>query len=154
MNEEKIIKKEDKLDCKVGLLGKRGSLVLTTTELYFTDGKNKLFSTSLNEVVSANAQKGIGNGVDHLFVIFNENGKERKIKIQHLAFWSGLAMGNASQLREPYFKSWEAVIQDARLGKHMQQNSFGDLEKLADLKAKGVITEEEFQAKKKQLLGL
>ncbi len=30
----------------------------------------------------------------------------------------------------------------------------GELEKLADLRDKGIITEEEFQAKKKQLLGL
>ena len=38
-----------------------------------------------------------------------------------------------------------------------QSNSSGqvnDLEKLADLKDKGVITEEEFTAKKKQILGL
>jgi Short C-terminal domain/Bacterial PH domain len=33
-------------------------------------------------------------------------------------------------------------------------NSLADLEKLADLKAKGIITEEEFAAKKKALLGL
>lgn len=33
-------------------------------------------------------------------------------------------------------------------------NALDDLEKLADLKAKGILTEEEFQAKKKQILGL
>jgi len=33
-------------------------------------------------------------------------------------------------------------------------NNLADLEKLADLKAKGIITEEEFAAKKKALLGL
>lgn len=154
MNEEKIIKKEDKLDCKTGFLGKRGSLVLTTNELYFLSGKNKTFTTPLKEVVSVNAQKGLGNGIDHLFVIFNENGKEKKIKIQHLAFWAGIAMGNASQLREPYFKSWETAIDNARLGKESNQSNLNDLEKLANLKTKGVITEEEFRAKKKQLLGL
>ncbi|MFT4146787.1 MAG: SHOCT domain-containing protein [Mobilitalea sp.] len=33
-------------------------------------------------------------------------------------------------------------------------NSFSDLEKLAELKDKGIITEEEFQLKKKQILGI
>lgn len=33
-------------------------------------------------------------------------------------------------------------------------NAFADIEKLADLKAKGIITQEEFDAKKKALLGL
>lgn len=38
--------------------------------------------------------------------------------------------------------------------KSFSNNSLNDLEKLADLKNKGIITEEEFQAKKKQILGL
>ena len=33
-------------------------------------------------------------------------------------------------------------------------NSLENLEKLAGLREKGIITEEEFQAKKKQILGL
>ncbi len=33
-------------------------------------------------------------------------------------------------------------------------NNLEDLEKLAELKEKGIITEEEFQAKKEQILGL
>ena len=35
-----------------------------------------------------------------------------------------------------------------------KSNNLEDLEKLAELKEKGIITEEEFQAKKKQILGL
>jgi len=35
-----------------------------------------------------------------------------------------------------------------------ESNNLNDLEKLADLKDKGIITEEEFYAKKKQILGL
>jgi hypothetical protein len=35
-----------------------------------------------------------------------------------------------------------------------QQSNTEELEKLAELKTKGVITEEEFAAKKKQLLGI
>ena len=154
MDEERIIKKEDKLKCNVGLFGKNGSLVLTATELYFLAGGNRALSISLKDLVSANAKKGLGNGVDHLFLIFNENGKEKKVKVTHFAFWQGVAMGNMTQLREPYFKSWEAAINDVRFGRNVGQNNFNDLEKLADLKTKGVITEEEFRAKKKQLLGL
>jgi hypothetical protein len=152
--EEKVIKKEDKLDCKVGFFGKRGSLVLTTTELYFLSGKAKVFTAFLKEIVSVDARKGLGNGVDHLFIIFNENGKERKIKIQHIALVFGLAMGNMSQLREPYFRSWEMAIENMRFEKESSKNNFDDLEKLAELKTKGILTEEEFQAKKKQILDL
>jgi hypothetical protein len=35
-----------------------------------------------------------------------------------------------------------------------EQDSFADLEKLAQLHDSGVLTDEEFQAKKKQLLGI
>jgi len=155
MSEEKIIKKEDKLTCKVGFFWKKGSLVLTASELYFESKKNKLFSAPLKDVVSANPKKGIGNGIDQMILHINENSKERKITIQHMAFWSGVAMGNLSQLGQMYFKSWEEAINDARFGRSTGgQSGLNDLEKLADLKTKGIITEEEFTAKKKQLLGL
>ena len=36
----------------------------------------------------------------------------------------------------------------------LQNNKFDDLEKLADLKKKDIITEDEFNAKKKEILGL
>lgn len=36
----------------------------------------------------------------------------------------------------------------------LQQNSLSDLEKIAELKAKGIITEEEFIKKKKQILNI
>mgnify|MGYP001619773829 CR=1 FL=1 len=36
----------------------------------------------------------------------------------------------------------------------IHQSSFTDLEKIAELKEKGIISEEEFQIKKKQILGL
>lgn len=35
-----------------------------------------------------------------------------------------------------------------------QENVYGEVEKLYELKERGIITEEEFKAKKKQLLGL
>lgn len=154
MTTEKILKKEDKLEYKSGIFNKRGTLVLTTSELYFLLGENKkAFHAPVKDILSVSAQKGLGNGIDHLHITYTEDGKEKKVKIQHMAFWSGLAMGNVSQLREPYFRSWENAIENARSG-NTNNSNLDDLEKLASLKEKGVITEEEFQAKKKQLLGL
>jgi hypothetical protein len=107
MNSEKTLKKEDKLEFKSGIFNKRGTLVLTTSELYFLLGENKkAFSTPLKGIISVSAQKGLGNGIDHLHITYTEDGKEKKVKIQHMAFWSGLAMGNFSQLKEPYFRAW------------------------------------------------
>jgi len=153
MNTEKILKKEDKLDYKNGLFNKRGSLVLTTSELYFISGIKKLFTIPVSNIISVNAKKGLGNGIDHLYVIYDEEGKEKKIKIQHMAFWYGVAMGNISQLGNVYFESWERTIENARHNNHDSSN-FNQLEKLLELKMKGVITEEEFSLKKKQILDL
>lgn len=154
MSDEKILKKEDKLDYKSGLFGKRGSLVLTTTGLYFQSGEDKPLSVPLGNLISVNAKKGLGNGVDYLFLIYSKDEKEKEARIQHLAFWAGMAMGNLSQLREPYFKSWEQAIENARYGRGETRSDLDDLEKLAILKEKGIITEEEFSQKKKQMLGL
>ena len=54
------------------------------------------------------------------------------------------------------FKTLKEMIEDkinefARKGKG---SDLGDLEKLAELRDKGIITEEEFNAKKKQILGI
>ncbi len=53
-------------------------------------------------------------------------------------------------------KQLEKAIYQAKsqFGQPVKQNDLGDLEKLNDLKEKGIISEEEFQAKKKQILGL
>jgi hypothetical protein len=47
-----------------------------------------------------------------------------------------------------------AVQQQAAAAAAAQPDYMAELEKLAQLKAQGVLTEEEFQAKKKQLLGI
>ena len=58
-------------------------------------------------------------------------------------------------------RNWAEKAQDfirnEALGGNPEQNSnsgVGDLEKLADLKEKGIISQEEFDKKKKQILGL
>jgi hypothetical protein len=153
---DQILKKEDKLEYKGGIFNsKKGSLILTSAELYFETKKAKrIFSIPLKSIQSVNCKKGIGNGVDHLFVIYSENGSEKKVKIQHYSFISGEALGRFSRL-STYFSSWEQSINDARFGRNGNPSSNLDgLEKLAELRQKGVITEEEFSAKKKQLLGI
>jgi hypothetical protein len=77
-----------------------------------------------------------------------------KIK-HHPGFLAIGRFGTLERVREPYFKSWEKLIDETRLGRSSDSStSFNDLEKLAELKDKGVITQEEFSAKKKQLLGI
>ena len=46
------------------------------------------------------------------------------------------------------------LMQKSKSGVSGEASYIGELEKLAQLKDRGVITEEEFQAKKKQILGL
>ena len=64
------------------------------------------------------------------------------------------------KFQEPDFIKIKDLI-EAKMLKHQgfnktepEKNSFNDLEKLAELKDKGIITEEEFEAKKKQILEL
>lgn len=116
---EQILKKEDKLTYKGGFLkNKKGNLVLTNQRLYFVTKNNiEMFSAPLSAIESVNPQKGIGNGIEHLYVLFNENGKDRKVKIEHFSIVSGFALGNFSKLSASYFGSWEQMINDARFGK-------------------------------------
>ena len=155
MTEEATIKKEDKLTYKGGFLKtKRGSLVLTPTELFFLSGNEKVFSILTKDIINVRAQKGIGNGIDHLYIVYKDEQKDKEAKIEHFSFWDGAAIGNLSRLKDPYFKLWEKTIEDVRLGKKEVVDNFSDLEKLAELKQKGIISEEEFSAKKKQILGI
>ena len=153
---DQLIKKESGLTYRKSLFSeKKGSLALTPTELYFETKNGKQFSVLLKDVINSRAKNGFGNGVDHLIVSYKKDGKETTVKFEHRALWAGAAIGALSQLKEPYFKSWEATIEDARLGKTKGADSgFDAIEKLSNLRDKGVITEEEFAAKKKQMLGL
>jgi hypothetical protein len=128
-----VLKKEDKLRYKGGFFkNKKGSLVLTTSELYFLAKDKKIFSIP---------------------VLYNQDGKEKKVKIEHFSFLSS-GMGLASRITL-YFTSWEQIINDTRFGRNSHSaGALDNLEKLAELRQKGVITDEEFTAKKKQLLGL
>ena len=58
--------------------------------------------------------------------------------------------------RHLLFEEAKEIIEEriSRDNKPSENSSLNDLEKLAELKEKGIITEEEFKGKKKQLLGL
>lgn len=152
---EQILKKEDSLKFIGGLFNSgTGILVLTSTELYLENKSKRLFSTALKDILSINCKKGIGTGVDHMFVIYQKDGKENRAKIEHFSFFSAMTIGNLSRLAL-YFSSWEQAINDARFHKNETNiGGFDSIEKLAELKQKGIITEEEFSAKKKQILGI
>lgn len=115
---DQILKKEDKLTYKGGFLkNKKGSLALTRSNLYFVSKKgDKVFDIPLADIVSINAQKGVGAGVEHLYVLYNRDGKEKKLKIEHFSMMSW-GMGLASRISASYFASWEQMINDARFNK-------------------------------------
>ncbi|MFW5890954.1 MAG: SHOCT domain-containing protein, partial [bacterium] len=64
--------------------------------------------------------------------------------------------------QQPNFEKIKKIIEEKRDNldniqkqvKQPQSSGINDLEKLAKLKEKGIITEEEFNAKKKQILDL
>ena len=155
-SDEQVIKKETKLRyCKNILNTKNGALVLTTTELYFLVKNKKEFNIPLAKILSVNCQKGVGTGNENMYVVYQEGDQEKKIKIQHFSFMSFGTVGNLSRIGALYFTSWEQAINSARTGSQKTSGTdLNDLKKLATLRDEGVITEEEFTAKKKQLLGL
>ncbi|MEN9613897.1 MAG: hypothetical protein RLZZ347_204 [Candidatus Parcubacteria bacterium] len=154
--QERILKKEDKLVYWAGILNpKKGSLVLTNNRLYFTVDNKELFSILLSNVLSVNCQKGIGTSNENMFVIYKDGDKEKKVKIQHSSLMSLATVGNLSRISASYFSSWEQAINSARSGNQdNEKGSIDDLERLSELKKKGILTEEEFSAKKKQILGI
>jgi hypothetical protein len=155
MENEQVIKQESGLNYNKGFLNKyKGSLILTAKELSFVSKDKKQFSILIKEILNSRAKKGLGNGLDYLIITHKEKGKEKTTEFEHFAFLGGLAVGNLSQLKEPYFKSWETIIEETRLGKNKSNSNLDEIEKLADLRAKGHISEEEFSLKKKQILGI
>ena len=91
-------------------------------------------------------------GIEHLEILYRVNGKEDKATFENQTL-TGLIVGGISRAESLYFADWQKTIEDLRNG-NGQTSDLDDLEKLSGLKDKGIITEDEFKAKKKQLLGL
>jgi Short C-terminal domain len=128
--------------------------------------------TSFSTLQWANLDKGTLYLTNHR-LIFQGNKENRNIPLKSIAALQSLPFGTISMsiagkpkniqfpVRNPYL--WEAVtkIERTSLGDNIalkkiqtQSGNLNDLEKLAELKGKGIISEDEFAAKKKQILGL
>ena len=156
-----ILKKEDGLllETKSGFLPIRvpGSLILTPEELMFTakSGGKRLFSAEVKNILNAGSEP-FNKGFHSLTILYRDGEAERTAKIlHHPGYTAILASGMLERAREAYFSSWQQIIDEVRLGRRGSVfNDIDDLEKLAELHGKGILTDEEFAAKKKQLLGI
>ena len=127
----------------IGASGKRKTSSKTTTVT-----KNTCTSLSVNITVNDLQSPRIG-----ISLITSEVGKETAIYYNAISSAKNIAATLA------YIQSGkkEEELMKAQLEDEKSNNSKGsveDLEKLYDLKEKGIITEEEFEVKKKQILGL
>ncbi|HUC01368.1 MAG TPA: SHOCT domain-containing protein [Candidatus Paceibacterota bacterium] len=128
--------------------------------------------TSFSTLKWADLDKGSLYLTNHR-LIFQGNKENRIIPLKSISALQPIPFGTISMsvvnkpknmqfpVRNPYL--WEAVtkIERTSLGDNIvlkkaqaQNGNLDDLEKLADLKGKGIITDDEFAAKKKQILGL
>jgi hypothetical protein len=154
---ERILKKEGGLRWCGGFFPRVGALVLTPVELYFISFKDKkAFAIPLKNILSVNCKKGFGAGNDNMYVLYKQEGeKQKQIKIQKSSFTNAVTLGNLARLGNLYFASWEQAINQARHGPwYRGGEGIEDIKKLARLRGQGIITEEEFTAKKKQILNL
>lgn len=159
MTEEKIIKKEQLLS--TGLTC--GDLVLTPKRLYFVYNagffKKKiknLFDIPIENIINVEATKNHLTTEFILKIRFRDGEKEIETKCTKAGWnmWKGRA---AFKIEANLFNEWVRAIEEARTGKYNKQdslNGLNELEKLAELKEKGIITDIEFKKKKKKILAL
>lgn len=129
--------------------------------------------TSFSTLQWMNLDKGFLYLTNHR-LIFQGDKENRLIPLKSIAAIQCVPFGTISMsivgktkniqfpVRNPYLWEQGIKIEKVMLGGNIvptrspapQGGNLNDLEKLADLKQKGIITEEEFAAKKKQILGL
>lgn len=158
MAEEKIIKKEQVF---AGIMP--GFLILTPTRLYFEynagffKAKVKtLFDIPINEIVNVEAEKNHFSSTYVLKIHHQRDGKEYEEKCSKSG-WSPFKGRVAFKVEENLFNDWVRQIEEARNGSYNKNSNLGqlnELEKLAELKEKGIVTKEEFEKKKKIILRL
>lgn len=158
---ETIIKQEQ-LKFNKGILNIiKGDLTLTDENLSF-DRKGKLyFSIPINQIVNVHSKKAFSAGEDQLEIDYLLDGEKKHIYLSRfsLAQWSSSANsigkgGLMGRLESNSLAGWEEAINKARQDLKTKNKSsvIDDLEKLFELKEKGVITEEEFVREKKKML--
>lgn len=86
---------------------------------------------------------------DEIILLVNHKGEEVVLVV------SGMAMSKLEEvLPNKKVRQSQAIPTALRSNKPPKVDIYVELEKLSDLKEKGIITEEEFNSKKKQILGL
>jgi hypothetical protein len=105
------------------------------SSLFVDAGGRTSFNALLKNIESMNSKKGLGIGVDHLFVSYAENGNEKRAKIEHFSLMSAATLGNLSRIGRLYFAAWEQAINDARFGRFRKGigTAAGEIAKLAEL---------------------
>lgn len=168
---EKLVKAnigEDKIIVKLkGSFGE--ALVITDRNLYvlkwgFMAGNflgGRCMSFGLRNIVGLEIKKGWTTGTFEVLTAATQNAQK--------SYW-GTGSNNAIQsdnvitFQSSMFNLFQEAVKIGRelINKsHFQNNqnipngtNYSELEKLAELKEKGIITQEEFNSKKKQILGL
>lgn len=158
MSEEKIIKKE-----QVFIKMMPGFLILTPTRLYFEYNAGffkvklkTLFDIPINDIVNVEASKDFVSTSYILKIRHQQDGKEYEEKCTKSG-WSPFKGRDAFKIESNLFSEWVRSIEETRNGTHDKKSTlceFHQLERLAQLKEKGIITQDEFDRKKKMILGL
>ena len=155
--EESIIKKEEVF---VGMMP--GFLILPPSRLYFeyNTGFFKvttkvLFDIQVNNIINVEAEKNHFTTTYILKIRHEKDGKEYLEKCNKQG-WSPFKGTGAFKVEANLFNDWVRSIEEARAGRYNNKSNsdFGQLEKLAELKDKKIITQAEFEKKKKLILGL
>jgi len=156
--EETIIKKEQVF---IGIVP--GFLILTPNRLYleYTAGFFKvttkiLFDIPINNIINVEADKNFLSSTYVLKIRHKKDGKEYEEKCNKsgVNLFKGV---DAFKIEANLFNDWVKRIEEARTDHYNDNKSgsdFNQLEKLAELKDKGIITQGEFEKKKKLILEL
>ncbi len=155
MAEEKIIKKD-----QVFVKLMPGFLVLTSKRIYFEYNAGffkvklkNLFDIPIENIINVEASKDFISTDYILKIRHTLDGKEYQEKCTKNG-WSPFKNKSTFNIEANFFDSWVKAIEEVRSSKHIDSINLSDLEKLAELKDKGILTNEEFEAKKKQILNL
>lgn len=155
MAEEKIIKKD-----QVFVKLMPGFLILTPKRIYFEYNSGffkvnlkTLFDIPIEDIINVEASKDFVSTDYILKIRHTLDGKEYLEKCTKNG-WSPFKNKNTFNIEANFFDSWVKSIEEVRSGRYNSSKSLDDLERLAELRDKGILTNKEFEAKKKQILDL
>ncbi len=135
------------LENKIRIL-RKGLMAFTSHGL---KGEKEILIKSISSIQLKKASFLINGYIQFSFI----GGQETKGGILDATKDENTIMFNSKQ--QPDFIKIKEAIEEKMLSLEKGESKTSDLEqleRLAELKAKGIITEEEFEAKKKQILGL